>query len=114
MAAGVPCRVICTLEEYYAKRKEEAFAEAKEYVKMFRARFGRNPNVEELREEWIYFVDKRNLKDYPEIPVERKVGMRNGWRSIMRPIALMMNLCPTFLDDPNQVKGELYSGIDGV
>ena len=37
-------------------------------------RFGRNPNVEELREEWIYFVDKRNLKDYPEIPVERKVG----------------------------------------
>lgn len=32
----------------------------------------------------------------------------------MRPIALMMNLCPTFLDDPNQVKGELYSGIDGV
>lgn len=74
VAAGVPCRVICTLEEYYAKRKEEAFAEAKEYVKMFRARFGRNPNVEELREEWIYFVDKRNLKDYPEIPVERKVG----------------------------------------
>lgn len=41
---------------------------------MFRARFGRNPSVEELREEWIYFVDKRNLKDYPEIPVERKVG----------------------------------------
>lgn len=74
VAAGVPCRVICTLEEYYAKRKEEAFAEAKEYVKMFRTRFGRNPNVEELREEWIYFVDKRNLKDYPEIPVERKVG----------------------------------------
>lgn len=116
VAAGVPCRVICTLEEYYAKRKEEAFAEAKEYVKMFRARFGRNPNVEELREEWIYFVDKRNLKDFPEIPWKGKLGegMRNGWRSIMRPIALMMNLCPTFLDDPNQVKGGPYSGIDGV
>ena len=112
VAAGVPCRVICTLEEYYAKRKEEAFAEAKEYVKMFRARFGRNPNVEELREEWIYFVDKRNLK----FLWKGKSGedMRNGWRNIMRLIALMKNLCLTFLDDPNQVKGGLYLGIDVV
>ena len=40
--------------------------------------------------------------------------MRNGWRNIMRLIALMMNLCLTFLDDPNQVKGGLYLGIDVV
>lgn len=32
----------------------------------------------------------------------------------MRLIALMKNLCLTFLDDPNQVKGGLYLGIDVV
>lgn len=32
VAAGVPCRVICSIDEYYRKRKQVALAEAVEYV----------------------------------------------------------------------------------
>lgn len=77
VAAGVPCRVICSLDDYFKKRKEKGLDEAKEYVKSFRARFHRDPIASELHEEFIYFVDKNNISDYPEIPVRSQLG--NGY-----------------------------------
>ena len=75
VAAGCPCRVICTIEEYYQKRKKQGLEEAKEYVRTFRKRNGRNPYLNlELREEWMYFIDSTNIDDYPEIPVRQRVG----------------------------------------
>ena len=75
VAAGCPCRVICTIEEYYQKRKKQGLEEAKEYVRAFRKRNGRNPYLNlELREEWMYFIDSTNIDDYPEIPVRQRVG----------------------------------------
>ena len=74
VAAGVPCRVICSLDEYFKKRKEKGLDEAIEYVKSFRARFHRDPIASELHEEFIYFVDKNNISDYPEIPIKFQLG----------------------------------------
>ena len=70
VAAGVPCKVICSLDDYFKKRKEKGLDEAIEYVKSFRARFHRDPIASELHEEFIYFVDKNNILDYPEIPIK--------------------------------------------
>lgn len=77
VAAGVPCNVICSLEEYFEKRKLKGLDEAKEYIRSFRNRFHRNPLPSELREEFIYFVDKNNISDYPEIPV--RFQLDNGY-----------------------------------
>ena len=75
VAAGVPCRVICTVEEYFEKRKEKGLEEAVEYIRAFKERYHRNPELNlELREEWIYFVDGSNIMDYPQIPVKQRVG----------------------------------------
>lgn len=74
VAAGVPCKVICSIEEYYKKRKNIALEEAKEYVRCFRKVHHRNPRIEELKEEWIYFVDAHNMKNYPMIDVKHKIG----------------------------------------
>mgnify|MGYP001774472267 CR=1 FL=1 len=74
VAAGVPCRVICSLDDYFYKRKRCALDEAKEYIKSFRERFGRNPNASELGEEFIYFVNKENISDYAEIPIKFQLG----------------------------------------
>lgn len=60
VAAGVPCRVICSLEDYYKKRKEKALDEAVERVDCFIKRYGRDPEPKELREEFIYYVNKKN------------------------------------------------------
>ncbi|MDD7273541.1 MAG: acyltransferase [Prevotella sp.] len=76
VAVGAPCKVICSLEEYYERRKKESFAEAIEYIKLFRKKHGRNPKTNmELREEWVYFIDANNINNYPEIPVKQRVGV---------------------------------------
>lgn len=64
VAAGVPCRVICSLDEYYEKRKRAALDEAVDYVRSIRERFGREPYPREMREEFIYFVHRDNCEDY--------------------------------------------------
>ena len=74
VATGAPCKVVCSLDEYYAKRKQKSLDEAIEYVCSIQERFGRRPKSSEMREEFIYFVDKRNVDDYPEIPIRAQLG----------------------------------------
>ena len=74
VAVGVPCRVVNTIENYYNKCKDRSFEEAKEYVRCFRERNGRNPKASELWEEFIFFVDKRNIDKYPDVPVRSQLG----------------------------------------
>lgn len=70
VAVGNPCRVVCSLEEFYKKRKQRALSEAKEYIESIRDRYGREPQPEDLWEEFGYFVDARNRSKYPQIPIE--------------------------------------------
>ena len=75
VATGNPCRVVCTLDEYYTKRKQRALAEAVEYVQAIRKRFGRDPLPLEMKEEFIYFVNKNNVEKYEKegVPVKRQL-----------------------------------------
>jgi len=60
VAAGNPCEVIMTIEEYYKKRKKAQLYEAKELVESYRKRYGKNPNEEILREFFWLFSDNPN------------------------------------------------------
>lgn len=77
VAVGVPCKVISSLEQYYEKRKSDSLVEAMEYFHEFRRVYGRYPSLQgfELREEWRFFVDKRNINEYPQIPIRQRVGI---------------------------------------
>ena len=55
VAVGNPCRVVCSLEDYYQKRLKKAPWEASELVNTFYERKGHYPLPEELIEEYIYF-----------------------------------------------------------
>lgn len=76
VATGVPCKVICNIDDYYNKRKQKALQEAVERVNCFRERFGRNPLPKELREEFVYYVNKENVYKYEcmEVPIRRQLG----------------------------------------
>lgn len=75
VATGSPCRVVCDLQQYYEKRKKQALSEAVEYVNSIRERFNREPIISEMREEFIYFVDKRNIEQYKDVvPVKYQLG----------------------------------------
>lgn len=74
IAAGIPAKVIMTLEDYYQKRinarKEEAF----EYARSIVERFGRIPVPADFREEFPLFVSGNEVDKYPEIPIRFQLG----------------------------------------
>lgn len=75
VAVGNPCKVICSLEEYFKKRKEQGLHEAIEYVDSIVEKKGRRPFLSEMREEYIYFVDKNNINEYlPQMPIIKQIG----------------------------------------
>ena len=69
VVAGVPARVVCTLDEYYQKRKSLALAEAKQYARDLYQYRGVRPIVEDFWEEYALFYHEE--ENYPRAFVER-------------------------------------------
>lgn len=57
VAAGNPCHVICTLEEYHEKRKKAQVKEATELVQWYREAYGKEPDEKALHEFFWLFSD---------------------------------------------------------
>lgn len=69
VAAGNPCKVIMTLDEYYEKRKAMQVNEASELVRLYRERYGKEPDEKTLHEFFWLFSD--NPEELP-----------NCWKSV--------------------------------
>lgn len=69
VVAGVPARVVCTLDEYYQKRKSLALAEAKQYARDLYQYRGVRPTVEDFWEEFALFYHEG--EHYPEAFIQR-------------------------------------------
>lgn len=63
VAAGNPCRIIMTLDEYHEKRKKAQINEARELVYKYRERYGTNPDERALHEFFWLFADGDHLCD---------------------------------------------------
>ena len=74
VAVGAPCRVIMSIDDYYQKRINVSEQEAFEYVQSIVKRFKRLPRIEEMTEEFIYFVSGTDVDDYPELPIKKQLG----------------------------------------
>lgn len=74
IAAGVPAKVICSISEYYERRKEECIKEALLYAKSINNRYNREPRPEDFWEEFPLFVDINNIDNFPEIPIKKQLG----------------------------------------
>ena len=69
VVAGIPARVVCTLDEYYQKRKAKAVDEAKQYARDLHHYRGSRPTVEDFWEEFALFYHEK--EKYPEAFVQR-------------------------------------------
>ncbi len=58
VAVGYPAKVICSIEEYYEKRKKLCVSEAIEYSDSIRERYNREPVISDFNEEWCLFLTK--------------------------------------------------------
>lgn len=80
VAAGRPAKVLCSVDEFYERRKKACVEEAFEYANSIRERFNREPRYEEFYEEFHLFVDKNNIRNYPKSPAERQLCEKyNVW-----------------------------------
>lgn len=74
VAVGTPAKVICTIDEYYERRKAKAKEEAFEYARAIKERYNRRPVPEDFFESFVYFVDGSNVDKYPNIPIKYQLG----------------------------------------
>ncbi len=84
VVAGNPCKVIMSLEEYYEKRKSAQVQEATELVKLYRERYGKEPDEKALHEFFWLFSD--NPDELPEIwkSMNRLCGNEEYTNEVMR------------------------------
>jgi acetyltransferase-like isoleucine patch superfamily enzyme len=62
VAAGNPAKVIMSLDEYYKRRAAVQKKEAFEMIREYKATYGKDPGLEELREfMWLFTDDDKNL-----------------------------------------------------
>lgn len=64
--AGNPAKVVCSIDEFYQRRKAKELRAAKEYVLNFRAAFMRNPSIQEMSNSfaWLYLGGEEDYKEY--------------------------------------------------
>lgn len=74
VAVGCPARVVCSIEDYYQKRKAAQLPEAAAYVQSIRQNHGREPVVKDFWEEFPLFIDGQG--DELGLPVRRQFGPR--------------------------------------
>ena len=61
VAAGNPCKVIMSVEEYYEKRKRAQLSEATELMIKYREKYGKKPDAQALHE--FYWLFTNNFDD---------------------------------------------------
>lgn len=76
VAAGIPAKVICSLDEYYHKRKKTSVGEALEYgVELAKCKGGvDNLEPNDFTEEWVLFLSEEDYKNDKKL--KRNVDFR--------------------------------------
>lgn len=72
VAAGNPCKVIMSVEEYFAKRKQIYIEEAKAYARELYQKTGKAPRLEYFWEEFPIFLDRSG--NWGKLPVKEQTG----------------------------------------
>lgn len=64
VAVGTPCKVVCSTEEFYNRRRNAYFSEIEDYARSIRERFGREPQIEDFVDDYPIFVNGSNCDEY--------------------------------------------------
>ena len=101
MATGVPCRVVCSIEEYYQKRRKIQVKEAIELGISIIENFNRQPVITDFKEEWVLFLTESDMQKYPEILPQVNLRIGNIKEEFFKQRILYFNGWETFLNEIN-------------
>lgn len=82
IAVGIPAKVICSINEYYERRKKQYAEEAIDYAISIIKNYGREPNIQDFLDDYPCFVDASNLSEYKMMPYSSvlKGNHFEGWK----------------------------------
>lgn len=107
VVAGSPARVICTLEEYYEKRKVKALEESLAVANEIEKYYKRKPVPTDFREEFVYFVSGNEIEKYPKLPIRHQLTtMGDCFDRWVREHKAPYKSFEEFLDAANKSKKE--------
>ncbi|MEG0253271.1 MAG: acyltransferase [Muribaculaceae bacterium] len=84
VAVGMPCRVKCTIDEYYNRRKKEQINEAILFGKSIIKNLKRMPVLEDFKEEFGLFLPNDGCEKYPHFMTHVNMqvgGIYDGWKA---------------------------------
>lgn len=102
--AGNPARKICSIEDYYIKRREKQYAEAKMVAKYYYERFGKTPPKEILHEYFMLFCTSEQARQVPEF--HKKMKLMGNYDDTVK---YMDHLPPMFSSYEDFLKEALFS-----
>lgn len=100
VAAGNPAKVICSIDDFYRKRKERELESAELFAKEFIRANGRPPTVFEMTDafSWLYLSDtEKTPETYPELFKMSGVNREKA-------ITAFLNSSPMYLSYENWLK----------
>jgi len=101
VATGVPCRVVCSIEEYYKKRRQIQVKEAIELGVSIIENLNRQPVITDFKEEWVLFLTEPEMEKYPEILPQVNLRIGNIKEEFFKQRILYFNGWETFLNEIN-------------
>lgn len=78
VAVGIPAKVVCSVEDYYKKRKKQWIDEAIAYANAIREREHREPILKDFQPEFGLFIDKDNIDNYDIAPIKARLKGKYG------------------------------------
>lgn len=72
VAVGMPARVVCSIDEYFERRKNQCIDEAFIYARSIKERYNRMPVIEDFREEFPLFLNGNEY--YSGLPIKEQLG----------------------------------------
>ncbi|MFR8226279.1 MAG: acyltransferase [Lachnospirales bacterium] len=98
VVAGNPAKVIMTIDAYYQKRKEKQYEEAAELVKLYRERYGKNPDEKALHEFFWLFTNGDDILPECWEHMQSLVGNRKQTDKVFVKNEKMFNNMKEFLN----------------
>ena len=102
VATGVPCRVVCSIEEYYKKRRQIQVKEAIELGVSIIENLNRQPVITDFKEEWVLFLTESDMEKYPDILPQVNLRIGNIKEEFFRQRILYFNGWEEFLNEINK------------
>lgn len=75
IVVGVLAKIVCTLDEYYQRRKNKQIDEAFEYARSIKEALGCEPILQDFYEEFPLFINGSDCEKYLDVlPIKNQYG----------------------------------------